>query len=100
MNEDAFSGLGRRDDVYRFLRYQLHQLFARQWLAEEITLNLIASKKSQQSQLFLCLDAFGNHFQSEVLSKRHDRWAAICERLRRNLDDLIQPDLPRASFIS
>jgi hypothetical protein len=27
-------------------------------------------------------------------------YGAICERLRRNLDDLIQPDLPRASFIS
>src|ERR1041385_7450189 len=40
--------------------------------AEEVALDLVAAEQLQEPQLIFCLDAFGNHFQTQVVGERDD----------------------------
>jgi hypothetical protein len=64
-------------------------VFRRQWLAKQVTLNLVAPLLAQEFVLLLCLDAFCNHRESQCLTHVDDgrRNGAVFRALREVADE-------------
>ena len=61
------AGISRSGRSIRVVPEQLAEFFGRHRHAEVVTLHLVAVVLPQEFDLFFGLDAFGNHFESEVV---------------------------------